>query len=277
MQEIGLETVGQWKLKLEDKLNIIMPYYNQLYESATLKIDPFNDVDYTKEGNRDGSGTDSNKSDTVTTAQGSDVTNETFTETDTNTKDHKQTTNENGKTSGTNESKTDGKTLDTGTNTTTITEQGTNKDAKKFSDTPQGGLTGLYNDKYLTTAETNEGTTSKDGKTSNDHTNTTTATNSSAGSNNETREQNTEVTVVENGTDNKSGNSNHNTQTNDTSTQNILGSGAHSSTEKYLEHVYGKTNNKSYAKLLMELRDSYINIDLMIIDELRDLFMSVWE
>lgn len=48
-REIGLETVGLWKLKLNTKLNEIMPYYNQLYNSAKLEFDPFDDVDITKD------------------------------------------------------------------------------------------------------------------------------------------------------------------------------------------------------------------------------------
>lgn len=43
-REIGLETVGLWKLKLDTKLNEIMPYYNKLYESELLKFNPL----YTK-------------------------------------------------------------------------------------------------------------------------------------------------------------------------------------------------------------------------------------
>lgn len=39
-REIGEETVGLWKLRLNAKLNEIMPYYNQLYESELLKIKP---------------------------------------------------------------------------------------------------------------------------------------------------------------------------------------------------------------------------------------------
>lgn len=31
-REIGFETVGLWKLYLEEKLNLIMPFYNKLYE-----------------------------------------------------------------------------------------------------------------------------------------------------------------------------------------------------------------------------------------------------
>lgn len=56
-REIGLETYGLWKLKLDTKLNEIMPFYNQLYKSALLEFNPLYEVDYSKTGNRDASGT----------------------------------------------------------------------------------------------------------------------------------------------------------------------------------------------------------------------------
>lgn len=45
-REICEETVGLWKLRLKAKMNEIMPYYNQLYESTLFKYNPFYDVDY---------------------------------------------------------------------------------------------------------------------------------------------------------------------------------------------------------------------------------------
>lgn len=51
-REIGYETYGLWKLKLEDKLNLVMPYYNKLYESALIDFNPLYDVDYRTEGNK---------------------------------------------------------------------------------------------------------------------------------------------------------------------------------------------------------------------------------
>lgn len=51
-REIGLETAALWKHFLATKLNEVMPYYNQLYKSAQLEFDPFNDVDYTRQGQR---------------------------------------------------------------------------------------------------------------------------------------------------------------------------------------------------------------------------------
>lgn len=44
-REICCETVGRWKLLLSDKMKNIMPYYNQLYQSELLKINPLVSVD----------------------------------------------------------------------------------------------------------------------------------------------------------------------------------------------------------------------------------------
>lgn len=44
-REICCETVGRWKLFLSDKMKNIMPYYNQLYQSELLKIQPLVSVD----------------------------------------------------------------------------------------------------------------------------------------------------------------------------------------------------------------------------------------
>lgn len=49
-REIGLETYGLWKLKLNTKLNEIMPYYNKLYFSELLEFNPLWDTDYTRDG-----------------------------------------------------------------------------------------------------------------------------------------------------------------------------------------------------------------------------------
>lgn len=39
-REICCETLGRWKLFLSDKMKNIMPYYNQLYLSELIKIEP---------------------------------------------------------------------------------------------------------------------------------------------------------------------------------------------------------------------------------------------
>lgn len=61
-REICEETYGLWKLRLEDRLNTIMPYYNQLYRSALLSFNPFYDVDLTTnhQGSESGAVNESN-------------------------------------------------------------------------------------------------------------------------------------------------------------------------------------------------------------------------
>lgn len=41
MREIGLETIDYFMLRLEDKLNTIMPYYNKLLTANAKEYDPF--------------------------------------------------------------------------------------------------------------------------------------------------------------------------------------------------------------------------------------------
>lgn len=72
-REICCETVGRWKLFLSDKMKNIMPYYNQLYQSELLKIQPLVSVDRsvthegsgqeTKTTNRNGSNINSSRTD----------------------------------------------------------------------------------------------------------------------------------------------------------------------------------------------------------------------
>lgn len=47
-------------------------------------------------------------------------------------------------------------------------------------------------------------------------------------------------------------------------------------TEDFLQHVYGKSGGVSYSRLLKEFRETFLNIDMMIIEELQDLFFKLW-
>lgn len=44
----------------------------------------------------------------------------------------------------------------------------------------------------------------------------------------------------------------------------------------YAKHVAGKEAGVSYSKMLQEFRETFLNIDMMIIDDLRDLFMQIY-
>lgn len=46
--------------------------------------------------------------------------------------------------------------------------------------------------------------------------------------------------------------------------------------EDYAEHVYGKMPGKSYPRLLQEFRDTFLNIDMDVINELKNLFFNLW-
>lgn len=47
-------------------------------------------------------------------------------------------------------------------------------------------------------------------------------------------------------------------------------------TEEYLQTITGKNGGASYSKRLQEFRATFLNIDAMIIDELKDLFLNLW-
>lgn len=215
-REIGLETYGLWKLKLDTKLNEIMPFYNQLYKSALLEFNPLYEVDYSKTGNRDSSGTRDN------TENNSESYDESI---DYNESHDESTTNSN-----------DG-TLTKGTTTTTT---------NYYSDTPQGAISNVIDGTYLTNATYNVvGNTGSDSTTNN----------GSVDSNESSKSKN-----EKDGSRNGSKTSNSNL----------------TDTESYLESVRGKMSSKSYSALLMEYRETFINIDMMLIEELSDLFFGLW-
>ena len=53
-------------------------------------------------------------------------------------------------------------------------------------------------------------------------------------------------------------------------------SGRFNNTDEYLKHIKGYNGSRTFSELLMVFRETFVNIDLMIIDELNDLFMGVW-
>lgn len=59
-------------------------------------------------------------------------------------------------------------------------------------------------------------------------------------------------------------------------TGNTVTSNTVNDTEEYLEHVSGKQGGQSYAKMLSDYRATFLNIDMLVIDELSDLFMNIW-
>ena len=207
-REIGLETYGLWKLKLDTKLNEIMPYYNQLYKSALLEFNPLYDVDITRNHTGKKTGTEALKGNV-------DINGQVLVDNHGNVNT---------------------------TDDTTVANTTTSENIDKFSVTPQGAIDNLRNEKYLTNARmvndtnTSNGTTTGKTDTSTDSTTDTTT--------------------------------NTTTTTNNSTTIN--------NTEDYLETVKGKQGTQSYASLIMEFRETFLNIDMMVIEDLGELFMNIW-
>lgn len=179
-REIGFETVGLWKLRLNATLNEIMPYYNRLYESELLQFDPFLDV-------------------------------------------AKKTTHE-GSDSGTRNTDSSATTSSTGTAVNSAESESWNL----YSDTPQGGVTGLDSETYLTDARK--------------------LTSEEEGSATTTNTENATSDVDE----------------------------THANENQWVEIVTGKQGTVSYSKMLEEFRNTFLNIDLMIIHDLEALFMGIY-
>jgi hypothetical protein len=69
MREIAFESVGIWKIKLNDRLNLIMPRYNALYNKQDLNLSPYVNGYVNESGNTAGnSSTDVNNEDWQTTS-----------------------------------------------------------------------------------------------------------------------------------------------------------------------------------------------------------------
>ena len=76
-REICEETVGLWKLRLDTRLNEIMPYYNKLYESELLEFNPL----YTHNLTRKHDGRSNNESNETVNSTNHSVSNSNGSET----------------------------------------------------------------------------------------------------------------------------------------------------------------------------------------------------
>ena len=247
-REIGAETAGLWKLWLNQRMAEIMPYYNQLYKSTLLEFNPLYDTDYTTSGNRQ---TDEDE-------QSGRETESDYTRTD--DLQSKRTDDLNSKRIDNLQANKTYNSEQTRTDNLHENTSGTRYDL--YSDTPQGALTGVESETYLTNARkiTDTGTRDNTGTQETETNGNDLLSNTGSQDINNTGTQ----TIENTGNVNNKGKDTENTK-------RVM-----NNTQDYLEHVVGKRGTQSYAKMIMELRDSFINIDMMIIDELNDLFFNLW-
>ena len=308
---------------LNSQLERIMPYYNQLYASELLKVDPFLNHYLTtnnrsidnliKEANNDKSEVGKHIRDFAKSATGNSTTTGNL------STNYKETENA----SGTSNVSKDGTTKDTiGTDTSnkidvtenvtgkqdvagngesTTTETGTvNRDGtKEYSDTPQKNLDGTIDGRYLTNYT----------ETSDNETRNLTTKNTYTTEENTTREQDTTRGTTETGTEDTTKDGEYSetvegkttdektvTRTNGEDTtgetkNNSFESGKDDSTnsvssvetnrEKSTRDI-GTTDvgkgfmNVSQSALLEAFRKTFLNIDEMIIRDLRENFMLIY-
>ena len=214
-REIGFETVGCFLDELEITMCEIMPYYNERFKTVEIMAElpnPFDNVDVIEEYRETREG--------ITTSE--------------NESDSEQT--------GTSESSTESHETGSGTSKENATAKTTKETL--FSDTPQNDIEGL--EKYLTThtKETNNGTDTRNGETSNEN-NVSGSTESSS-----------------------------NIKDKATATGKTESSGM-------VQHTYTKKGNQgvnTYAHDMNEFRTSIIDVVNMIINDKRvaELFMLVY-
>lgn len=232
MREICCETVGIWTLWMNTRLEEIMPYYNQLYESAKIEFNPMHDVDLTRKHERNIEGT--SKEDGTRTQTTNEIREDT------------------GDISRNLTGNRDTDTTSDGTRNTTNTSDETKRDL--YSDTPQGAITGLENENYLTNARK---ITDNINATGNEQTNTT-------------------EKIGADYRENESTNSNNNATTNGSLNGTTSNTGSSNTTEDYIETIVGKQGTESFSSLLNKFRETFLNIDMQVIEEFNDLFFGLW-
>lgn len=243
-REICAETVGLWQLWLDSTLCEIMPMYNQLYKTTIYEFNPLYNTDMTTTFTKTVTGNDS-KTTTGNSSKWNDVSTSSK-----NTKTDDYTVKDSSKTDSTSKGNTNSES----------SNNDTSAETNKFNDTPQGGVNGIESGNYLTDIRmiSRTGTT-----TNSSDENSTSSLNGTY-----TNENLNKGTTVNEGT--------IRSNTNETGASNASETGTSETTETWTEKVMGKNNSENYGQLLVEFRKSIINIDKMIIDELKPLFMQLW-
>lgn len=274
--EIAFETYGLWQLAINTKLVEIMPQYNSLYKASAEIINPLYNKSLTRQYDGTSKGTNkdtrtdnlTDTSSSTTTASGTDTRTDNLTDTN----------------GGNLITKSDSKrtdalkaVTDTNSSSTTTSSASNNSSNDSFtSDTPQGSLSDVKAGKYMTNASIGTSTGSTSGTDKNDSTSTNTVNNTGTVSNAGTDTVTDTRTLTKTGT--VTNDSTNDTTSNSTLTKTgtVVNDGSDSRTDAHTETVTGYEGSATYAELLKKYSNEIINIDLMIINELSDLFMQIW-
>lgn len=252
MREIGYETYELWKVMLEERLTLIMPRYQQLYQTTLFTLDienPYHMItthtekdNINVDGSRETSDTASGNSTTKETSQGTDDLSNSVTE---------NTTNNN---------------TVTGSNNTKIVDSGTSNSTKNadsiHSDFPQVAITQDY--------------ASTEDKATESIDNTTNSTSTTTGSTSQETKGEGSFTSSNTGSNTHDNTVDSTTDTSNTSSFNATDKEVRDRIMDYLHDVKGRADNMQILDSIAKWRDLIININEMIIDELTDLFMLIY-
>lgn len=311
-EEIGFETPARFAFRLKQTMNLNMPYFNQFYKSALLEISPFinvntNDTTLSEvikaisEALKQTEQTDENKTEDNKYTKTSNLQSEETS----NSSNERELTSENvtDMEKNTNLTETNsGKDNTTSTVNKSITSKDggsehTDNDVAESiieSDTPNGLLSvgdindNIYADKYTHTHSKNNvtntfGKTNESTETSKDTSETTFGkiTETSHSGHDTDSSTNTENENVLNVLEKTNKTTTDDSFTQNNTTNDIL--------EKLLEiakNINSNENSKvdrningfsgiTQSKMLLEFRETFLNIDSMVIDSLRPLFIAV--
>lgn len=277
-REIGYETINQFIFALNRRMFEIMPFYNQLYESEELEISALTNYSYDEISKKTGNdllektGEDSNKQTGDTTRK------DTGTQTNEQSGTDKQTFDDvkNKTTYGSSENENTTTTSDVKHGQTTTTE-GTDTSKRVHSDTPQGMLSANFPESanYASDADvtknTNASTVSQGGTDSISGT----VKGSKGRTGSDESVQSGDIVTTHN-TQGKL--TNDLTSKNEFNTDNTItyGSNAKQNYDNQLS-----TNKQGYqgispSELLQKYRETFLNIDMLVISELEELFISIF-
>ena len=238
LHEIGCETPARWNQMLKSRLNLIMPYYRQLYQTE-LESQNINFL-----LNKDLRETFIREIDTENQLSGTNTTNQ-----------NSSGTNSFSQTGSTNSTNSMSQSA-TSSSTNSTEQNGTTTNTHKESAINDGVAMATLSEGYLT------GTSSDSGTSTNDSTSSSTSENESTASSSSTDDNETSGTS----------NSTDSVETTGTSSQ----TGNEKMVEKTDLLSQGNIGVTSSAELLQKWRDVLINIDEMIIKDCHGLFMQVY-
>lgn len=285
MREVGFETMGLFKFRLETWLLINMPYFNKLFESEIIAFDPLINSEMSTTHNKTNDRSQNDKKDSVKTATNHETTDSTNNKTSSSKDDTHLSSDQVSNTSGSGTSETDSTHSEdqTGKKGTTGEKMNDNFNRDLKSDNPDSRLAITAKDgegviEYAKSIE--EQNTNNKETIKNDVTESKESSGSDTSKNKSTTNVDSTSTVTGNENRQASGEEHEKgTETSDRQldmSQNDQLESSINDVEDFIEHRVGKVGNQSYSKMLQEYRESFIRIENMIFDEMQELFMLVY-